>query len=203
VRRLRVALIRKTSLLMALIGLLSLGACSGTGPAALTLDSSSRLPVMVLGLCEEETVQTVTLSAIDRDDEVYRPGRPIWRIVADGGERQTHFTAGIVPFGFHETVPLDKSRLDGDLQFRAVSDGGAWAAHEEVFKMSELRQGVLLQYGRPIKEPDLAADGRASCDPLGAAPPWLFIVFATGVVGSLLVILTDVRRRRRAQASAA
>ncbi len=179
---------------------LALTACSPAEQAALTLDGASGRPVLVLALCEKETVTSVQLSEATSEGSVYRVRRELWAIEAAEPSRLSRFVVGEVPPGFTERVALDGA-LPREMVLQASVSGGLAAHHGEHFELDDLRAGGLMRYGRPTSMDVLEDAVKANCgsfvEGLGL-PSWTMgAAIAALVAGALSVTLLLARRRSR------
>jgi hypothetical protein len=179
---------------------LALTACSPAEQAALTLNSATGRPVLVLALCEKETITSVRLSEATSNGGVYRVGRELWAIDARAPSRLSRFIVGEVPPGFTETVAL-VGPLPKEMVLRASVTGGLAAHHGEHFELEDLRDGTLTRYGRPTSMDTLEDAVRANCGSFlesFGVPGWTVgVAVGALIAGALSVTVLLVRRRSR------
>jgi len=181
--------------------------CSPLNQGAVTIDSSLRLPMLVMTFCDGEGVRAVRLSEARLDNGVYEEVRTLWRVEATRPQAIDTVIAGEVPAGFREVIPLPAD-LPDELVMMADNAGDGGMAVEQgggYFRMSELEPGQLLQDGDDRTLAGLRSDAERKCSSslfgsLGL-PPWLDWV-AYAVVGLAvvtgLVLAVRARSRRRA-----
>jgi hypothetical protein len=199
----------------ALLAMLFLAGCSPLNQGAVTLDEDSRpldedsrLPKLVLAFCEGEGVEAVRLTEARLGNGVYEEGRTLWRIETTAPRPIPTVTAGEVPEGFQEVVPL-ATDLPDDLVMMVENGGSGGIAAEQgggAFLLSELEPGVLLQDGDRVSAAGLRRDARTNCSSslfgsLGL-PTWLDWAAAGGVgaaaiTGLVLGLRQRAKDRRR------
>lgn len=182
--------------------MLFLAGCSPLDQGAVTLDEEARLPMLVLTFCEGEGVEAVRLTEARLEDGVYEEGRTLWRIETAGPRPLRTVTAGEVPEGFEEVVPL-ATDLPDDLVMTAENGGSGGIAAEQgggPFLLNELEPGVLLQDDARVTAAGLRRDARTNCSSslfgsLGL-PAWLDWVAGGAVVAAAITGLVLGLRQR-------
>ena len=184
--------------------MLFLAGCSPLDQGAVTLDEDSRLPKLVLTFCEGEGVAAVRLTEARLEDGLYEEGRTLWRIETAAPRSIPTVTAGEVPEGFREVVPL-ASDLPDDLVMTAEIGGSGGVAEEQgggPFLLSDLVPGVLLQDEERVSASGLRRNARTNCSSslfgsLGL-PTWLDWV-VPGAVGAAAITGLVLGLRQRAK----
>jgi hypothetical protein len=182
--------------------MLFLAGCSPLNQGAVTLNEDSRLPRLVLAFCEGEGVEAVRLTEARIEDGIYDKGRTLWRIETTAPRPIQTVTAGEVPEGYQEVVPL-ATDLPDNLVMMAENGGSGGVAAEQgggAFLLSELQPGVLLQDGDRVSAADLRRDARTNCSSslfgsLGL-PTWLDRAAAGGVGAAAITGLALGLRQR-------
>ena len=182
--------------------MLLLAGCSPENQGAVTLDDDSQLPKLVLAFCDGEGVTAVRLTEARLGDRYYEEGRTLWRIETAAPRPIPTVTAGDVPEGFREVVPL-ATDLPDDLVMTAENGGGVAAEQGGgPFSLSELDTGVLIQDGARASSSDLRRNARTNCGSsfFGSMglPTWLDPVAAGAVVAAAIIgIVQDLRYRAK------
>jgi hypothetical protein len=186
----------------ALGAVLLLAGCLPENQGAVTLDEDTQLPKLVLTFCEGEGIEAVRLTEARLEDGYYEEGRTLWRIETAAPRPIPTVTAGDVPEGFREVVPLTTD-LPDDVVMTAETGGGVAAEQGGgAFSVSELEPGVLFQDDARASGSDLRHNARTNCSSslfgsMGLPPAldWA----AAGAVGVAVIIgiVQDLRYRAK------
>lgn len=187
---------------IAAIGLLVVAvACSPVEQAAVTLDSRTGNPALVLSLCAGEGVSSVELQELDNEGE---PRKLLWRVESASAITVERVVVGQALDSFSTEIALEQTlEANQSLRLTAALEGGMAATANATFAVGELKAGQLLRHGVPITSAELDSVSSSNCDTEALGLRIWIGIFAAIFVFLVLPLLVAARRSWRRESAPA